>query len=132
MDIKEKAAALHDQGFNCGQSVFCACGEFAGLDKNAALALSGGIGGGFRCGEICGAAAGAVLALGLAYPFNTAGDAGAKDKIAEVTKKYTAAFKEKFGCIRCEELKVSGAPCADLIAYAAQLADEMIKESRGE
>ena len=78
MGAKEKALALHSQGFNCAQAVLGALGDYTGLDEKTALALTAGFGGGVRCGEICGAASGAVMALGLHYPWNDPEDAAGR------------------------------------------------------
>ena len=51
MDVKKLATEYHEKGFNCAQSVLCACGAYTGLDEKTALAVSGGFGGGLRCGE---------------------------------------------------------------------------------
>ena len=128
MSVKEKATDFHKSGFNCAQSVLCACGEYTGLDDRTALAVSAGFGGGVRCGEMCGAITGAVMALGLAVPFNNAADTESKVRIAALTKDCVKAFREKYGCIRCLELKQAGVSCADLIEFGAELAENMIKE----
>lgn len=130
MDIKEKALEIHDAGFNCAQSVLCACGDYTGVDDKTALALSAGFGGGMRCGEICGALSGAVLAIGAALPFNDADDAQAKVRIAALAKQSAAMFKDNFGCLRCLELKAAGKSCKELIAYGAELAEQMIIGNR--
>lgn len=126
MDIREKAEKLHKSGFNCAQSVLGACGEYTGLDENTALAVSAGFGGGVRSGEICGAISGAVMAIGMAQQKDPA-DAETKAKIAAQTKELVKAFREKYGCVRCFELKQAGVSCAELIAYGAQKAEEIIK-----
>lgn len=132
MDIKEKAAEYHDRGFNCAQSVLCACSEYTGLDEKSSLAVAGGFGGGVRCGEICGSITSAVMALGLANPYHTEGDTEAKDKIARLTKHCIKCFRDEFGCIRCVELKQSGHSCDELITFAAGLAENMILNEKGE
>lgn len=126
MDIREKAEKLHKSGFNCAQSVLGACGEYTGLDENTALAVSAGFGGGVRSGEICGAISGAVMAIGMAQQKDPA-DPETKAKIAAQTKELVKAFREKFGCVRCLELKQAGVSCAELIEYASQLAEDAIK-----
>lgn len=126
MDIREKAEKLHKSGFNCAQSVLGACGEYTGLDENTALAVSAGFGGGVRSGEICGAISGAVMAIGMAQQKDPA-DAETKAKIAAQTKELVKAFREKYGCVRCVELKQAGVSCGELIDYAAQLAEDTIK-----
>lgn len=128
MEAKEKATEYHKCGFNCAQSVLCACGEYTGLDDCTALAVSGGFGGGVRCGEICGSITGAVMALGLAAPYNNASDEKAKVRIASLTKDCVKAFQEKYDCIRCRELKQAGVSCDELIEFGAELAESMIKE----
>ncbi len=130
MGIKEEAARLHKSGFNCAQSVLCACGKYTGLDDKTALAVSAGFGGGVRCGEICGAISGAVMAVGLAYPFADSADSEAKKRIAELTKKCTADFKDKYGCVRCIELKTAGVSCDALIGHGAELAENIINANK--
>lgn len=130
MNIKEKATELHDSGFNCAQSVLCACGAYTHLDEASALAVSGGFGGGVRCGEICGALSGAVMAIGLANPFVEADNAEAKDKIADLTRRCTAAFENEFGALRCTDLKEAGHSCSEVIEYAAELAEKIICEEQ--
>ena len=130
MGIKEEATRLHQSGYNCAQSVLCACRKYTGLDDKTALALSAGFGGGVRCGEICGAVSGAVMAIGLAYPFYDAADAEAKNKIAALTKQCTGQFSNEFGCIRCLDLKRSGHGCGELIEYAADMAENIIQSNK--
>lgn len=127
MDIKERALDWHKKGYNCAQSVIVACAEFAGLDENTALAVSGGFGGGVRSGEICGAISGAVMAVGAAYPFIDGNDAAAKDKIALLAKECVAAAAEKYGKVRCSDLK-ENIDCNDIICYMAEYAEKLIKD----
>ena len=127
MGAKEKALALHAQGFNCAQCVLSALGAYTGLDEKTALAIASGFGGGVRCGEICGAVSGAVMALGLASPWNDPEDAAARAKITKQTIAITKAFTQEHGCIRCVELKRSGHPCDELIAWATDKAEGMLQ-----
>ena len=130
MGAKEKATALHERGFNCAQSVLGALGEYTGMDETTALALSGGFGGGVRCGEICGAVSGGVMALGLAFPHTDSEDARARTRISALTRDYTGEFAARFGCIRCQDLKRNQTPCSELIEYAAEQAEIMIKNNQ--
>ena len=132
MDIREKALNLHGEGFNCAQSVLCACGEYTGIDDKTALALGGGLGGGVRCGELCGALIGAALAIGAAKPFNDPDDMQAKVKVTTLSKECTRIFKDRFGCLRCLDLKAGAHSCSELIAYGAELAEQLIISDRGE
>ena len=130
MGAKEKATALHEQGFNCAQSVLGALGSYTGLDEKSALAVSAGFGGGVRCGEICGAVSGAVMALGLCNPHSEGDDAAARAKMAKLTMAMTRDFAEHFGCVRCFDLKRAGKSCPVLIEYAAEKAEELIQNNR--
>ncbi len=130
MGAKEKAAALHESGFNCAQSVLCALGAYTGLDEKTALAITGGFGGGVSCGEICGAASGAVMALGLACPFTDAADGEARMRARKAAATFNRAFKEKYGCLRCVDLKRAGHPCDELIEFAAEQAEAMLNENK--
>ena len=126
MTTKEKALALHTEGFNCAQSVLAACAEYVGIDEKQALAISGPFGGGMRCGEMCGAVSGGLMAVGLCCPFDDADNAEAKAKIAMLAKQFTGEFKENMGNLRCLDLKKDGVPCDKLIAYAAELTEKII------
>ena len=127
MSVQEESIRLHGCGFNCAQSVLAALGSYTGMEEKTALAVSGGFGGGVRCGEICGACSGAVMALGLASPYTDGEDAEARGKIARAAGAFTRQFAADQGCLRCVDLKRSGRPCDALIAYAAEQAEEILK-----
>ena len=128
MGIREEAVALHGEGFNCAQCVLGACGKYTGLDKNISHAVAGGFGGGVRCGEICGAISGAVMAIGAAASSSSAADREAMSRVASLTKQCTGAFRDKYGALRCLDLKREGVPCDDLIAFGAETAEKLIKD----
>ena len=127
MSIKEKALDWHRKGYNCAQAVIAACSDMTGLDEKTALAISAGFGGGLRSGEVCGAISGAVMAVGMAYPFTDGSDAEAKQKIAELAKQCVAAAAEKYGKVRCSELK-GNIDCNEIICFMAETAEKLIKE----
>ena len=130
MSIKETAVEYHGKGYNCSQSVLCSCKDYTGLDEKALLAVSGGFGGGVRCGEICGAVTGGVMAIGLCNPYNDCTDLEAKDRIAALTREFTAKFKSQYGCLRCNDLKAGECDCNGLIAFCAQAAEEIINKNK--
>ena len=130
MDLFKKTEKYRADGFNCAQAVLCALSEYTGLDDKTALAISAGFGGGVRCGEVCGAISGAIMALGLAFPFVDGNDSDAKNKIAELTKKFIAEFKDDYGCVRCEDIKGAGPSCGDYIKTAVEIAEEIILNNR--
>ena len=131
MGVKEKAIALHGEGCNCAQSVLCSLEEYTNLPFETAKRVAEGFGGGVRCGEICGTVSSSVMAIGAATP-NAGTDREAKMKVAELTKKIIAAYREKYGAVRCLDLKKAGVPCDELIAFGAEMAEKIITEERGE
>ena len=100
MGAKEKAAALHERGFNCAQSVLGALGEYTKQDENTALAVSCGFGGGVSCGEICGAASGAVMALGLVFSQKNPQDASVRAQVRKLSSDFNRQFRENERMLR--------------------------------
>lgn len=97
--------------------------------RKTALALSAGFGGGARSGELCGAVTGAVMAEGLTFPFNDGQDIEAKDKIAAIAKQCVGIAREKYGHVRCEELK-GNIDCMEIIAFMAETAEYIMKKEK--
>ena len=126
MGVKEQAVKLHDSGFNCAQAVLGSLSEYTGLDHITAMNVAGALGGGVRCGEICGAVSGGAMALSCVFPHNDSSRPEDKVRIAEIVKNYTDCFKEKYGCIRCVDLKIRECNCTELIEYCAELAEQKI------
>lgn len=91
-------------GFNCAQSVILAFCEKYGMEKETALKVTGGFGGGFRSGEICGAVSGGVAVVGLKYGQKAADDAAAKQNCNEKTIQFIEAFRKKNKFIVCREI----------------------------
>lgn len=129
MDIGQRALEYHKSGFNCAQSVFAACCEYTGMDEKTALALSAGFGGGARSGELCGAISGAIMAEGIVFPFNDGGDIEAKDKISAIAKHCVNCAGEKYGYVRCADLK-GNIDCSEIIAFMAETAEDIIKKEK--
>lgn len=129
MNIKEKALEYHHNGYNCAQSIVAACSEYTGLDEKTALAVSAGFGGGARSGELCGAISGAIMALGMAFPFSDSADNAAKMKISALASRCVAAAKDKYGCVRCFDLKRNSVSCQEIIGFMAETAEEFLKNN---
>ncbi len=106
MTAKEKATALHGQGYNCAQAV---------------LMAMGGVGGGAGCRELCGALSGAIMAVGMKVGAENRAQVNAADR------EIVTAFREKFGAVRCADLKAAKISCDDVIAFAAEKAEELLK-----
>lgn len=124
MHFKESAIAYYNSGCNCSQSVLSAMQEETGLNEPMSRRVAAGFGGGVRCGELCGSITGAVMGFGLAADQASA---------MAMTKQLTQRFREEFGCVRCQELvaKYGGkGHCAQMIAWSAQCAEEILSESK--
>ena len=120
MNRQEEAKKLHHEGFNCAQSVLIASRDFTGLDQEVAAKVACGFGGGVRCGEICGSITGGVMALGMV-----------KEKpINEIVTAFTDTFRQKEGCVRCQELlaKYDGkGNCNAFIGFCAEEMEKILK-----
>jgi C_GCAxxG_C_C family probable redox protein len=103
-DKNAVAKALHENSFNCSQSVLGAFCEDYDLDTETALRIAGPFGGGMRIGETCGAVTGALMVIGLRDGHYIAGDLGAKANCESATAEFMQAFREKHGTCRCIEL----------------------------
>lgn len=104
MDRKEEALKIFGSGFNCSQAVLSVFCEELNYDRDLALKISTGFGGGIRKGEVCGAVSGAIMALGLKYGHNIEGDTQTKSKAYSLTKEFINRFEEKNGTIVCKKL----------------------------
>ena len=101
----DKAADNFEGGYNCSQSVLIAMCEELGLDRNSALRVSCGFGGGMgRQQETCGALSGAIMLIGLKYGKVLPEDAGAKEKTYALVYELAKRFREKHGSTLCRDL----------------------------
>lgn len=104
MNKSEKASLLFNNGFNCSQAVFSVFCEELGLNRETALKISCGFGGGMRNGEVCGAVTGAIMAISLKYGQSEEQDKASKEKTYELVKEFTDRFRERNGTMICKEL----------------------------
>ena len=135
-------------GMNCAQAVLCAVADRCGLDRETALKLASGFGGGIaRQREVCGAITGMCMAADLIRGPVEGSDKAAKDEHYAFIRGLCDAFREETGSIVCRELlglapkqadpPVSEArtaayykkrPCAELVALAAKILSERLPE----
>ena len=145
--ISKKAGELFSQGYNCAQAVVGAWADAAGLDRDTALRLSCGFGGGMgRMREVCGAVSGAVMVLNWRFGYTDGTDQSAKGDIYKIIQDFAARFKQEngFDSIVCRELLgLPGAsspkpaprtneyykkrPCKELVELSAGLLGEFIE-----
>lgn len=128
-----RAVELHDQGYNCAQSVLLAYAPAAGINEADAAKLMQSFGGGMGgLGETCGALSGGLAALGLLSRPVTPGDQEAKEESYRIAKAMGLKFKEEASGLHCPELKPSDPEarrwaCSSYIALAARLVAEAVE-----
>lgn len=141
----ETAKQLFESGYNCAQAVLCAFEDVTGLERGTSLRLASSFGGGLgRMREVCGAVSGAAMVLGLVCGSADPTDHAAKTAHYHRVQEFARRFRERNGSIICRELLAGvgspGAepeqrtaeyykkrPCAELVAQAAGILDEMIR-----
>ena len=104
MNKIEKATKLHNDGFNCSQSVVGVFCESLGIDEITAMKFAGGFGGGLCCGEVCGAVSGAAIVIGLKYGQYDCDDKESKEECKKVTSQFLEEYKNRNNEIVCREL----------------------------
>ena len=147
-DRSEEAKNNFLAGMNCAQAVLCAFADRCGLDRETALKLASGFGGGIaRQREVCGAITGMCMAADLIRGPGEISDKAAKDEHYDFIRGLCDAFRDETGSIICRELlglapkqtdsPVSEArtaayyakrPCAELVALAAKILSERLPE----
>jgi len=143
-DYSEDAKNNFLTGANCAQAVLCAFCDRCGLDRETAMKLASGFGGGIaRQREVCGAVTGMCMAAGLIRGPGESTYKTAKDEHYAFIRGLCDAFRDETGSIVCRELlglgpkqsdpPVSEArtaayykkrPCAELVALAARILSE--------
>ena len=102
--LSNKAAELFWQDYNCAQSVVLAYSDALQIDKETAINLSCGLGGGMgRLQETCGAVSAAYMIFGLA----NADSVDNPEKVAktyEMVQTFHQRFKEQKGTTICKTL----------------------------
>ena len=101
----EVALAKFGEGFSCSQSVFYSFCDELQFDKNTALKLACGFGGGMgRKGEVCGAVSGGILVIGIKYGRGEKDDSTAKELTYAKTRELMNQFAGKHGTCICRQL----------------------------
>ena len=96
---------LFMQGFGCCQSVVAAFADLYGMDRNTALRIGAGIGGGIgRLRMVCGAVSGIVTLTGLQCGNTDGEDREGKAHCYKVVQELLERFRQKNGSIICADL----------------------------
>ena len=99
------AKQLFESGMNCAQAVFCAFSDELGFDKETALRISAGFGGGIgRLREVCGAVSGMTMTLSYKFACTDPNDRQRKAALYALIQRAAGEFKAETGSIVCREL----------------------------
>ena len=146
MKHADAAATVFSQSFACSQAVVSAYAAECGLDRDVALKVSAGFGGGMgRMGQTCGAVTGAFMVIGLKHGAVSGQDQEAKQKTYRLVREFAEQFKARSGSIVCRELLgcdistpegmeemkrkgLHGTVCVKMVRDACDLLDEMLSE----
>lgn len=105
MCYKQQALNCFQDGFNCAQAVLSTYASQFNMDKEMALRVAGGFGGGMgSMGETCGAVTGAFMVIGLKYGKTQKEDKEAKWKTYKMVQEFTKRFTDKYSSIKCQDL----------------------------
>ncbi|WP_297638165.1 C-GCAxxG-C-C family (seleno)protein [uncultured Clostridium sp.] len=116
-----KVLEFHDQGYNCAESIIKTVNEEKGL--NIPVALGTPFGTGMSTGNTCGAIVSALMVIGAEKGRESSDE---KNNARIVTKQLVDAVIEKYGTIKCIDLKKSGVSCDDIIEFAYDKVTELV------
>ena len=125
------ANEMMDQGYHCSQVVLMHAAELLGRDKDEALRISSGLGGGLFHGEVCGTVSAAAVAISMVYGFSEPNPGEIDEALKAKVHEFEDRFIEKFGSLRCGELLHEGeenpwVQCGEYCAYACEILDDML------
>ncbi len=141
----DDAVSCYNSGFNCSQAIISTYGPEFGINRDIALKLATGFGGGMgRMGETCGAVTGAFMVIGLKYGKYIKDDDDKREKTYELVKEFRRRFEDKNGTtvcknlLNCDIMKESElirardtglfrTICPKMIADAAEILEEIIR-----
>ena len=144
MNRVELAVSLFQKGFSCSQAVLTAYCDCFGLDREMALRIASGFGGGMaRMAQTCGAVSGAFMIVGPKHGGVDAEERKAKEKTYEAMREFANRFIARHGSLICRELlecdistpegfqlakekKLYAVVCPGLVKTAAEIVEEMI------
>ena len=101
----ERAVDNFMQGYGCCQSVVAAFADLYGMDKQTALRVSAGFGGGVgRMRMMCGAVSGIVMLVGLDCGQTEGSDREGKSACYKVVQELLNLSKQENGSLICAEI----------------------------
>ena len=146
MNSKEKISIDYFRsGLNCAQSIVLAFADDLKLDRELAVSISCGFGGGMgRLQETCGAATGSFIVLGTNSCRNHTNNSDRKEDAYSDIQKFSEKFTSIYGTMNCKELlnanlrteegqqqvkenNLQEVVCEKCIADAVKITGELIK-----
>jgi C_GCAxxG_C_C family probable redox protein len=119
MSHAETAQTAFDQHYNCAQAVVSAYAQELGMEREAALRVATGFGGGMgRLANTCGAVTGAFMTLVLKYGMVDGADQAAKEKTYAAVQAFARKFTERCGALECRNLLGADLSTAEGLAFA--------------
>jgi C_GCAxxG_C_C family probable redox protein len=105
MERSEKARSLFLSGNNCAQSVLLTFADDLSYNKELAVKLAAGFGGGMgRTQGTCGAVTGAIMVLGLMRGEHVHNNEELKSETYSSVQELVTRFREKFQSTNCRDL----------------------------
>ncbi len=106
MDRSEEAHDLMaGHRTNCAQAILSTYGPDFGLERDMALTIAQGFGGGMaRLGRTCGAVSGAYMVLGLSQKVTAANPRDALEITYQLIREFNRSFETLHGSLDCREL----------------------------
>ena len=145
MNRVELAVSCFEEGYTCSQALLSTYSVKFGLDREIALRIADGFGGGMgSMGETCGAVTGAFMVIGLKHGRTVVEDRDAHRKTNSLVNDFIRLFKHRNGSIVCRELlgcdistpeglnsarekKLFTTVCPKYIQDAAEIVEELLK-----
>ena len=104
-DTAASAQSLHEQGFNCAQSILGAFAPSLGIETGIAFKLASAFGGGMAArGDSCGVISGGLMVIGLKFGQTSAENKAAREKCNRLGREYIKQFEAEFGATACRDL----------------------------
>ena len=98
----EQAVALFTGGMACSQAILATYGPLFGFDRDEAIRIARGFGGGMgRLSETCGAVTGAFMAISLKFDGT---DKQTKEDNYAMMQEFARRFKPKHHSLNCTQL----------------------------
>ena len=143
----EEVVKTHGEGFSCAQALLAVYGPELGMDRDTALKITGGFGGGLgRMAGTCGAVTGACMVIGLVHGMVKKADLQQKELSYDYVRKFAEKFRERNKTLECRELmgvdvstpegfaaakekNISRTVCPKYVQDAAEILEELLADS---